>query len=334
MKKLHFLLAVLLVVAFISDTTAENLPTLPDYSDESSWVILNGNSDKNTEFDVFYIYPTLVSDKNCPITDWKKPENFKKTSEFVKFQTGIFEGKARIFAPFTRHCEYKRIANLIRKPNAQRSLLLLKPALLDSIMAFKEYYRKYNNGRPFILLGHSQGAICLYNVIKYCNEICKPNGFVAAYLIGYPKMTHQMVEKDFAERGITVAQNATDTSVIVSWNTEASDAGLNPFTIENGVCINPINWQTDSTQADASENLGSIFYNYKEPDPDKQITETPNLCGAYVSLERGSLVTDLPSNSYYDARGMFGKGVLHMNDINLFAKNLVKNCVERVKSSF
>ena len=58
--------------------------------------------------------------------------------------------------------------------------------------------------------------------------------------------------------------------------------------------INPLNWKTDGTPADKSENIGACFTGGEG----KIRTELKGLCGCYIDQERGALkVTDLTVNS-------------------------------------
>ena len=130
---------------------------------------------------------------------------------------------------------------------------------------------------------------------------------------------------DFEGRGIVPAQRADDFSVIVGWNSQSVDA-VNPiYSTPNGYVINPLNWRTDETPAAAADNIGSVFYCYREINPRRRHGRKANLCGAVIDRAKGVLVVDLPSNGYWDAREFVGKGVFHMNDFWFFAENLIAN---------
>ena len=77
MKRIFVLLAALLVVPFL--LRAEAL----DYNDPRNWVIppktLEGKVEDGTEFDLFYVYPTLVSSKEKPLMDRFDPKVRAKT---------------------------------------------------------------------------------------------------------------------------------------------------------------------------------------------------------------------------------------------------------------
>jgi hypothetical protein len=104
-------------------------------------------------FDCFYVYPT-VSDERTTVADRRvEPEE----RSIALYQAARFSQYCRVFAPVYRQ--------------------VTVPALLagkfgtsvagerDVVAAFQVYLRRYNDGRPFVLIGHSQGAIALQQLI-------------------------------------------------------------------------------------------------------------------------------------------------------------------------
>ncbi len=327
MKNL-LLIALLLILPCYSP--AEEI----DYSQSENWVILpaeseDGRTPVESEFDVFYIYPTLVANPFLPYMSWKgNPEVQSKTEGFAKAQNKIFNGKARIFAPYVRQLEFTRCLKPIQAPDWNQTEL--KRGIDDTIAAFKYYLTHYNNGRPYILFGHSQGSSDLYELIKNTDLVSLDTGFVAAYLIGLPRLSKQTINSQLISRQIRCAEKADDTGVVVGWNTQNSHVKKSLFTVPDTYCINPLNWTTEEIAADKSLNSQSMFYDYKEENPDKRFTYQQNVCGARIDLFKGALIVDLPSNSFYDAHGLIGNGVFHVNDIFLFSGNLAQNALLRV----
>ena len=130
----------------------------------------------------------------------------------------------------------------------------------DVTAAFDYYIRHYNNGRPFIIAGHSQGA----NVLMFLlSEYMKTHpdvyaGMIAAYVIGYPVTAEFMAEN----KHLRFAGGPDDTGVIISYNTQSPKVvpGTNIVVANNiGIVINPVNWKRDETPATASESLGSYM---------------------------------------------------------------------------
>ena len=299
-----------------------------DYRDPENWVICEAEK-QNTDYDVFYVYPTLFADKKQPLMNWRdNPKLRAKTVAFAKAQTmDIFGKKVRVFAPFVRQLDYTRCTRHLDPERDWRKNAAIVPGVEDTRAAFRHYLDHFNRGRPYILLGHSQGAMDLYLLLQAMPEISAPHGFVAAYLPGLPLLSANGIAADFAERGIAPAKGEKDLGVVIVWNTQAPGVDNPRFTGNKTHCINPLNWRTDATPADKAENLGAFFYDYRNGSS----RTVPNFCGARIDTERGALIVDLPVLSRYDAKGFMGKGVFHMNDIWFFAGNLRRNAELRVK---
>ena len=316
MKKLFFTLCLLLLLF-------PALLTAVDYSRKENWVICEDGA-KNTSYDIFYIYPTLVADKNKPYMDWSEAKVAAKTKNFVSAQTkGIFGNNARIFAPYVRQLEYGRILKALKSTDS--SAPSAKKGMEDAAKAFRYYFKHYNKGRPFIFLGHSQGALDLCYVLHSNREISKEKGFVAAYLPGM-SMKKALFENLFKGRKIFPAKGEEDIACVIIWNSMNKECVNSLFAGRETLCINPLNWKTDNTPAGPQLNRGAVFYDYRTGKTERK----PRFCGAYADPEKGALTVDLPSMSKYDAKGFMGKGVFHMNDIWFFAENIKFNAEKRV----
>lgn len=298
-----------------------------DYADSSNWAVCEKkNPQKEQIFDVFYIYPTLVASKDNPLMDWSQEKIAAKTVGFARAQAGLWGKHTRVFAPYVRQLEITRCIPYLQKV-APWENTQMKQGIEDTADAFRHYMKNFNNGRPFIMLGHSQGAMDLYCLLKNNKEISVDKGFVAAYLIGLPKVTHERFSRDFANRAISTAESETDLGVVIVWNTQNTEAVESLFSGADVICINPLNWRTDNVKATAAENRGAVFYDYKTGKTERK----PEFCGAYADTSKGALIVELPSNGVYDGNAMMGKGIFHSNDIWFFAENMRLNAVLRVK---
>ncbi len=295
-----------------------------NYARPGNWFIRESGPSE-AAYDVFYLYPTLFASKETALMSRDDEAVMKKAAAFVRAQTGIFGGDARIFAPFVRQLEYGRCLPILHKPPMETDL---RKGIFDARRAFRFYLEHDNGGRPFVLFGHSQGAVELYELLRQETAISPRTGFVAAYLIGIPRLTAAQVARDFAGRGIVPARGADDRGVIVVWNTQNAEARDSLFTGPGTLCINPLNWRTDGEPAPAAANPGAFFYDYR----DGSSRRVPAFCGAYVDPEKGALIVDLPSNGIWDANGMMGPGVFHMNDVWFFAEALRRNALTRVRA--
>ena len=297
-----------------------------DYSDKSNWVIRDdAPAAEEQKFDVFYVYPTLFASRKTELMDWSDPKLAQKTVGFATAQTkAIFGNGVRVFAPYVRQLEYHRLFQL--PANTPVESTKLRYGIEDTAAAFKYYMEHYNHGRPFILLGHSQGALELYCLLKNDPAITVERGFAAAYLPGLPKVTYRRFAKDFQGRGIFPARDEKGLGAVVVWNTQSPNAKNPYFTGADVLCINPLNWRTGAAPAAKEQNVEAFFYDYRTG----AAKRVRHFCGAAVDPAKGALIVDLPERSEFDANGFMGLGVFHMNDIWFFAGNLRANAELRV----
>jgi hypothetical protein len=234
----------------------------------------------------------------------------------------VFEESCNIFMPF-----YRQIS--MPKPGTDYRFVTNYLSGFDATDALDYFLTNLNQGRPFILAGHSQGSSTLLNLLE--NYMTKHpehlERMVAAYPIGFA------VTKDYLERtGLKFAEGATDTGVLVSWNTEGvGNKGAKNVTLApNGLSINPINWKRDDTYAPAKDNLGSL----------NEMTGkivTPGFVDARVDTIRGSVVVTTAEAKPFainekEAIPLFGPECYHRNDYGFFFNNLKQNVADRIKA--
>lgn len=235
---------------------------------------------------------------------------------------------------FARHCNfyaphYRQLGTESFKMPLPEVMRAERMPYEDVRDAFHYYLEHYNNGRPFILAGHSQGSAMLLQLMR--REFSDPflrRKLVAAYLIGF-----SLTRRDFKRYPhLRLANAADDTGVIISYNTTANGLPLMRFIRPDSLCVNPLNWRHDSVYADKSQNDGAVLFQFGK----KFKYEVPHYTGAYVDEERGVLIIDDDAAyELYKARWFFKKflmnrGSLHMLDIALFYKNLERNVGERI----
>ncbi|MDR0933284.1 MAG: DUF3089 domain-containing protein [Victivallales bacterium] len=292
-----------------------------DYSDKSNWVLLPEiSADELKAVDIFYIYPTVFVSKDDALMRWDAAEMQTKTRNIARQQTAMFTTLGNIYAPFVRQAELNRALTDLSDP--QSKYPSMETGVQDTINAFAHYLRYYNKGRPFILVGHSQGALDLFELLKrHFSDPALQNKLIVAYLIGCPVTTKDLTENPH----LKVAAGELDLGVIVTWNTEAEVAVRSPFTGRPGsYCINPLNWRTDAVPASASANLGAVFF-----DGENHVTsEIPSFCGAQIRPETGALIVTPACSGKYDST-LLGAGIYHMNDIYFFYRNLEANARDR-----
>lgn len=306
------------------------IPPAPDYSNPDSWVKLGATESVLPEFEVFYIYPTLFLNRQRPIMDHRFERIRTKSADYIDLTFGLLTDPVhplKLYAPFVRQADFSTA--LETDFTADLNGTLLRYGVEDAKTAFLYFLeRLHKPGMPYILIGHSQGASDLYELLRTTPEITPESGFAAAYLAGLPKKTAAEIERDFEGRAIRMGRGADDTGAILSWNSVSPDAGENIFTIPGGFAINPLNWKTDGTPADAAAVQAKAHFYVSEKEPAGTF-DSSLLDGAYADPERGALIVDLPVGGRYDGEAQMGAGVFHANDIFFFAESIRDNMTLR-----
>jgi pimeloyl-ACP methyl ester carboxylesterase len=233
-------------------------------------------------------------------------------------QATAFETVGNIYAPYYRQDNLSSV---------DRLKVIAGIPTLDVVAAFDYYIKHYNHGRPFILVGHSQGSDVLSNLLsgymKDHPEVLK--NMIVAYVIGYPITAEYLA----ANPHLKFAEGPGDTGVIVSYNTQAPDVvpGTNPVLSGMvGLVINPITWTRDETLAATSQGLGSFL-----PDPKtKAFTQVPQYADAKIDKTNGVLICrTADENALMPLTAGLGKGVYHSFDIPFYYFNLRENAALR-----
>lgn len=110
--------------------------------------------------------------------------------------------------------------------------------------AFDYYMAHENNGREFIIAGFSQGAMLCLDLLRHMSDE-EYSRMIACYSLGY-----RLSAEDLRHPHIKAATGAGDRGVVVSFNSTLTREAIWPFVSDGAAaCINPVNWQTDTTQA-------------------------------------------------------------------------------------
>lgn len=318
-KKILFPAALLVFLIALAGCGTES-QSVSLYENSDNWVYLE--TAETAAADVFFICPTVYGGTddsyNMPLEDTASKEAFAGATNMEK---GIYDEDARFFAPYYRQAGL----NVYELPPEEREAYL-SLAYEDIKEAFTYYLEHYNQGRPIVLAGFSQGADMSIRLLKDCFAREEVNDLlVACYAIGW-RITEEELEE---YPHLRFAAGETDTGVIISFNSEAesvTDSLMIPAGTRT-LAINPLNWKTDSTPASREENAGACFTDYSG----SIVTEITHLTGAYIDPQRGALkVPDVSPQEYPPVLSIFSDGIYHLYDYQFFYRNLQENVGVRI----
>ena len=291
-----------------------------DYAKTENWAYWEVGEDKDV--DLFLVAPTVdtLDEESMSLENDVMKGYF---SGALNMERGIYEDSARMFAPY-----YRQMAlNGYKLDDPAERERRLENAYKDVSDAFAYYLANENDGRPIILAGFSQGADMCYRLLEeYFGEKDMQDRLVAVYGIGWA-LTDEMIQ-EYPQ--IVPARSADDLGTVITFDCEApgvTETCVNPAG-QKAYSINPLNWKTDATPADKSENLGACFTKYSG----EIKKEEAQLCGCYIDEERGVLkVTDISEADYPAVLDIFPEGAYHIYDYQFFFRNLQENVKHRVE---
>ena len=302
------------------NTSSETTSKATDYSVASHWL---SAPLVETDVDVFYLYPTAwhkINTDDPNICDIDNPLMLAGAASAFQRQVTAFDTVGNIFAPYYRQADATYTLSL---PEAQRDTVIGGIPALDATAAFDYYIKHYNNGRSFILAGHSQGSdVLLFLLSGYLKD--NPDVYarmIAAYVIGYP-VTQGFMD---ANPHLKYAEGSDDVGVIISYNTQSEEVlpGTNPVVSDIvGLVINPITWTRDTTLATKAQGLGSFM-----PDQSGVFTRVPQYADARVEPVQGVLICTTAIDSTLTLG--FGPGIYHSYDYSFYYFNLRENAMQR-----
>lgn len=304
------------------DNETSEEPTVSIYADAENWAYTEESGKKA---DVFFLCPAVYMGEegayNMSLTDEESRASFLGA---INMEKGIYDDEADFYAPY-----YSQMGLAGYELEEADWEEYLEIAFADVCDAFEYYLENYNEGSPIILAGFSEGAdLCIWLLKKYFGNEELSDRLVACYALGWKLTAEDVEEYDW----IKAAQGEDDIGVVITFNSEAEEItdSLLVHQGETTLSINPLNWRTDSQKADKSLNKGACFTNYSG-EIEKEI---PNLTGAYIDSERGTLkVTDVTSEDYPAVLyNIFVDGVYHLYDYQFFYRNLEENVQVRLEA--
>lgn len=307
-------------------------PKAPDYSLKQSWaahpdhkdaadsVPLRSNLKDEQAFaqaDVFFIYPTIFTEKPESYYDWNADAmdaglNRSIQQTTILNQASIFNGAARVYAPYYRQAHYHAFVTEDR----ETAIKAFAVAYTDVRNAFIYYLEHFNQGRPLIIASHSQGSLHAEKLIKeFFDGTTLQKQLIAAYLIGraVPKNSFQHIP----------ASEAPDqVGAWSSWCTFLKN--YYPKTYDTwyrgALTTNPLSWNSKNDFISKEKNLGGVGFKY---------TMFPHFADAQ-SLD-GILWINKP---YVTGRFWVRAKNWHRADMNLFWMNIRENAATRTKAYF
>ena len=239
-----FLIAVI-AIAFAS--CKDQRKTANYWETDEAWFQTGKEIDENF-VDAFYIVSTNVVQSFDSQGDehymavLNEDERKVLAVEMDYVQNTIFPDSINYFSPYYHQFTMSSIA--LPENDFQAIYDSVKNEIFD---AFDYYMQTWNDGRRFVIIGFSQGAMMTKELLKHLDSE-QYSRLVAAYVIG-----DGISVEDLNCENIVPAESATDTGVTISFNSVKSPDGIWIPVYENSVtCINPISWTTDATPADFS----------------------------------------------------------------------------------
>ena len=174
--------------------------------------------DKDAKVDCFYVYPTISRDAglNSDLVAGLE-ENATAAVQLARFG-----GVCRTFAPIYRQVT---LAALPRAFGGEDLSANFATAYGDVLAAWKNFVATRNQGRPFVLIGHSQGSIHLLKLLAEEIE-GKPEAknMLSAILLGWPVEVPQGKRVGGSLKSTPLCSKAGETGCVITYMTFRASA--------------------------------------------------------------------------------------------------------------
>jgi len=303
-------------------------PPAPDYRRADSWARHPGSANDPSRAAAFYVNPTTYRGSEL----WNAPHNAPDVNpgvdEVVLGQASVLDACCDVWAPRYRQASFGALGG---------GLQAYDLAFLDVRAAFAQFLDEIGD-RPFIILGHSQGALHTQRLVA---RIVDPDPdlaqrLIAAYVIGIA-VPEALYAQELAR--ITPCTEPAQVGCIASWATFAEDyKGLKQWresTRERYArmmdaagsdaiqCTNPLSWRADEAAVPPAANLGATMVN---ADKTELIAPVPELVGTRCA--DGALLISRRAPEPFTTLE-FMPGNYHFADVALFHENISRNLAER-----
>lgn len=222
------------------------LPTADDLADMTPEGVVAGT---DPAVDVFFIHPTgFLKGSNWNSTMDPNSRTEENTKWMMANQASTYNGCCAVYAPRYRE------ASIFRYLTATSDIVekSMDLAYGDLVRAFDHFLEHHNKGRPFILASHSQGTQHGFRLLAERIDGTKlEDRMVAAYLIG-SRVSNAMAR---SLNSVPVCDNALQTGCLIHWAV-FGEGGTPDDTMQDLVCVNPLNWRRDGPRADGALHKG------------------------------------------------------------------------------
>jgi len=324
MKKINSLLlgVMLFLAACNTKTQVEREATAIDYADTTYWYAFG---DTSKPADVFYVYPTVsaisfADNDSSWFADITQAEVREEANGNQRFNKMLYDDY-NFYAPYYRQMifeSYNQPDSILQKNAAF--------AAQDVKDAFQYYMEHGNQGRPFFLVGHSQGSQVLIELLKNGMTDEQRQLMVAAYCIGYHVTAEELTQ--YPDR-LAPAADSLETGKLILFNSATDTAALASVSRGDVVGINPTVWNATSDTIPAEYQLGMAKYNENRD----SVLIVPCITKTYL-YKHTTICPDLdPDMVFIPAyERMFPHGNLHFADSWLFAGNVKQNMACRLRN--
>ena len=308
-------------------------PKAPSYDSVDDWLVHPDKDQNEYSFleknnnllkaDVFFVVPTLFADKkniawNSDVYDTKFSKILIESS--IKYQATAWMDAGNLYSPNYRQAHFRVFDERFRENGGKKAYDL---AYQDIKRSFEVYLKKYNNGKPIIIAGHSQGSAHLVTLLKeFFDGKNLKKKLIAAYLPGTI-----IRESDFFD--LELMSSEDETGGYLTWNTfkvlkneEKYNLTIERIYLNNAQVSNPITWN-EYISKDINDHKGFLWLNQKVFSNAviiESIDEALNIKTPKMGFPKSILVSFLKD--------------YHKGDINLFWEDIRLNSIKRVQNSF
>ncbi len=213
MKRISLLNPIKTIINTVKGLFHEAPRKAVDYSRAENWAFLadtTGAKAENPPADVFFISPTACLGRYEPyFLDLSNQKEKTALAKVIRMEKGIYDRNSRFFAPYYRQAGFE-----VYSFGEDFREECLRDAHQDVEDAFQYYMEHYNDGRPLIIAGFSQGADHVLRLLKAHATDARVTGrLIAAYAIGWTITAEEMAKYP----QLHFAGRADDTGVIVAF---------------------------------------------------------------------------------------------------------------------